>query len=71
MADGRFPKPYVDSIPPGGDRSLMVYVPFDKTDIGANSASLPATATEGGTLTHVGKSATSGGRQGRGRSRMG
>ena len=57
MAEGRFPKPYVDSVKK--DESIMVYIPTDKMGIGARPSGMPSQAsdTEKMSLQHVGGSA--------------
>ena len=53
MAEGRFPKPYVESVKK--DEAIMVYVPTDKMDIGARTSGLPDSASKGPmSLEHVG-----------------
>lgn len=42
---GRFPKPYVNEVKQ--DDGIAVYVPFDRTDIGATSQGMPKVASSG------------------------
>jgi len=61
MADGKFPRPYVNSVPAEGDVGMMQYVPFKTMGIGARPSGLPKDASEGPkALEHVGKSAEGG-----------
>ena len=57
MAEGRFPKPYVDSVK--RDDAIMVYIPTEKMGIGARPSGMPSQAsdTEKMSLQHVGGSA--------------
>jgi len=57
MAEGRFPKPYVNNVKE--DDSTMVYVPFTKMGIGARESGKPKSASEGPkSLQHVGDGAS-------------
>lgn len=56
MTGSRFPKAYVNDVK--RDESLMVYVPFDNTEIGARKSGMPKTASSGPkSLEHVGSTA--------------
>ena len=57
MAEGRFPKPYVDSVKK--DDATMVYIDTEKMGIGARPSGLPnqASDTEKMSIQHVGGSA--------------
>lgn len=63
MADGKFPRPYANSVPQENAEPMMEYVDFDKMGIGARRSAMPG--GEGMNqirgLDHVGKSATSNG----------
>ena len=59
MAETRFPGPYVNST--SVDESLMKYVPFDHTDIGARASGMPKGAVGAGMrLDHVSNNSTGG-----------
>lgn len=61
MADGKFPRPYVNSVPKENEVSMMEYVNFPTMGIGARSSGLPKDASEGPkSIDHVGKSAEGG-----------
>jgi hypothetical protein len=63
MAGERFPKPYVDDVKK--DEALMIYVPFDNTEIGARKSGMPKSASQGPkSLEHVGSTAGSSGKKG-------
>ena len=60
MAQGSFPKPYVNSVPREGSETIMEYVPFDKMGIGARSSGLPnGSVNDIKSLEHVGRTAGS------------
>ena len=63
MAEGRFPKPYVESVKK--DESIMVYIPTETMGIGARTSGLPnqASDTEKMSLQHVGGSAGGSGKK--------
>lgn len=55
MADGKFPRPYVNSVPREGSDPMMEYVPLDKLGIGARKSGMPDSASDGPkSLEHVG-----------------
>jgi hypothetical protein len=55
MAEGRFPKPYVNSVPKEGDTNMMVYTSFPTMGIGARRSGLPKDASSGPrSIEHVG-----------------
>lgn len=52
---GRFPKPYVDSVPAEGTEKVMEYVPLDNMGIGARKSGTPKGEIAGiRSLDHVG-----------------
>jgi len=56
MADGNFPRPYINNT--REDDPIMVRVPFDKTSIGARNQGLPDNwRSSEMTIEHVGMSA--------------
>jgi len=58
MADGRFPKAYVNRVPAEGSDPIMQYVPFHTLDIGARKTGMPKQSRpEGMGLEHVGGTA--------------
>lgn len=58
MADGKFPRPYVNSVPREGSDPMMEYTNLDKLDIGARKSGMPNSASDGPKgLEHVGGSA--------------
>lgn len=64
MTTGKIPGPYVGDVKE--DRELMVYVPFEKMDIGARNSGLPPEASAGPKpLEHVGGSDGTRGREGK------
>jgi hypothetical protein len=62
MADrGKFPKPYVDSVPEEGKDPMMQTVDFDRMGIAARSSAMPKSGSDGPLpIEHVGGSATGG-----------
>lgn len=59
MANGRFPKPYMNDIPNPETVSGIEYVPFRTMDIGARKSGMPSSASTGKMkLDHVGGSAS-------------
>ena len=56
--EGRFPSPYVDSVPAEGSDKMMVYTNLQHMDIGARPSTLKTVDQSGPKeLTHVGGSA--------------
>lgn len=60
MADGKFPRPYTNSVPPENAEPMMEYVTFDSMGIGARKSAMPGGESTSGmrSLEHVGKSAS-------------
>ena len=59
MAESKFPRPYVDSVPKENAEPMMEYVDFARMGIGARSSGLPQGGVNGTkSLDHVGKSAS-------------
>lgn len=65
MADGKFPRPFVNSVPPENAESMMEYVDFNRMGIGARKSAMPDGLNGIRSLDHVGKNAGNGGDAGR------
>lgn len=62
MAEGKFPRPYVNDVK--RDEERMVYTKFENNEIGARKSGLPKEVSTGPkSLEHVGQNANSGGRK--------
>ena len=57
MAEGKFPRPYVNDVK--RDDALMVYTLFENNEIGARKSGLPKEISTGPkSIEHVGQNAT-------------